>query len=182
MYIGNDISVGSYNYAMVKSSFMHAFTLLTAMIGTSHDRTTATTDTIKKSTTWTVKSGDRTMVSVLGSILTIDKNVMELRDVSERLYEEIIVNNGGVVDVGVDNIKTVKKKVQGAAVDVVFVEDDTEDQESVTEDEDEEEEDGEEEDEGDITNFYKMNNGKLSQDELEMLHQEERHLNKKRRI
>ncbi|KAJ2995755.1 hypothetical protein HDV02_000499 [Globomyces sp. JEL0801] len=95
----NDLTTGSYNYPKVKSSFRNAFMVLTSMIGAAYERRTMLSDPIKRRRFIrdSIEPGEDPnlyMITLLGSILTIDRNVLKQRDYVEAQYEKYV--HGGL--------------------------------------------------------------------------------------
>ncbi|KAJ3259587.1 hypothetical protein HK103_002141 [Boothiomyces macroporosus] len=77
----NDITRGSYNYQVVKNAFGRAFMTLTSMIGAGYERKYT-----NRRIDGEFADNERYMITMLGSILTISRSVMEHRDFIETRY------------------------------------------------------------------------------------------------
>lgn len=159
----NNISSGSFNYTQVKGSFMRAFTMLTSMLGSGFER---------GSKGVRVRSGSVEMTTLLGSILTLSRDVLDQREYIERVYEawrdgevdlctHSLDGEGKVVGLGMEVVAPVKRKrVPDSEEAIEFVVEESE-EEAVTSY-------SEEDDSGDISAFYSMsNNGKVDPQEIE---------------
>lgn len=192
-FIDNDVSIGSYNYYNVKRSFMNAYRLLTSMIGFGHERNERTERSSNKNnnnTTFKIKPNQSEMVTLLGSILTVDRQVLEQRDLVEAVYELYMDGSIDVDSYDLDGsfvgspttsgthvkVQTKRKRSVSPQLSVVYTDDDASDDEEDHDedfDDDEEEEDltEDEDEDGDITSFYQMNTGKINKQEAQMMNQ-----------
>ncbi|KAJ3274821.1 Non-canonical poly(A) RNA polymerase papd5 [Terramyces sp. JEL0728] len=78
----NDVTRGSYNYQVVKNAFGRAYMTLTSMIGAGYERKFSNRKIDSE-----FSNDERYMITMLGSILTISRSVMEHRDYIETRYE-----------------------------------------------------------------------------------------------
>lgn len=107
----NDVSLGSYNFLTIKGAFMRAFMVLTSMIGAGYER--------RKDTR--VKAGARDMVTLLGSILTVSRTVLEQREFIQSQYEKY---RRGELDEAIEVLVTPtlkKRKRQSSGVEVEYI-------------------------------------------------------------
>ena len=190
---GNNISGGSFNYTQVKGSFMRAFTMLTSMLGSGFERKFPSTK---------IQSGQREMTTLLGSILTVSKGVLDQREYIERVYEAFLEKHVGLTTHSLDDssISEEEGRVVGKRKRNQFRDDssnldsdplekqevlyvagassDDEASEYHVEDESGGNSTEDEEQSGDITAFYAMNTGKPSKHELEYLSKKKHHSSK----
>lgn len=116
----NDVSQGSFNYLSIKMAFQRAFMVLTSMTGAGFEAGGRERE---------VGGADRDMVTLLGSILTVGRDVLERRMYIEKLYEDycaggLVLGSYGVE--GVAPIEIVDLQKGKRKRDVVFVEEEEE--------------------------------------------------------
>jgi non-canonical poly(A) RNA polymerase PAPD5/7 len=124
----NDISSGSYNFLRVKFAFQRAYSTLTSMIGAAyeHDLSNAQKreNYVKKFTDLDLERGY--MITLLGSILSLSRSVLEQREFLEIQYEKY--TRGELEDHGADGFippvpAEVKKRKREQTTELVFIAD-----------------------------------------------------------
>lgn len=84
LILGNDVSSGSYRYEAVKWAFGRAFTTLTTIIGAGYEHQ------LKDPNLDSIPDTDETMLTVLGNIITINRDVLEQREYIQVQYEKYL--------------------------------------------------------------------------------------------
>ncbi len=152
------MSVGSFNFPAVRHAFQSAYMTLTCMIGAAYERNRDQSKNEKNS----VSTTSRTMITLLGSILTLDRKVLEQRDFIQSLYEKF--KDGELIEdsFGLRNMQSPpkvkenhkRKRDDSDSDDVLYIEESSDDFLESSEEE------GMISDDGDITSFYRIGRGK----------------------
>jgi non-canonical poly(A) RNA polymerase PAPD5/7 len=124
----NDISSGSYNFLRVKFAFQRAYSTLTSMIGAAYEHDLSNSkkreDYVKRFTELDLERGY--MITLLGSILSLSRSVLEQREFLEIQYEKY--TRGELEDDGADGYippipAEVKKRKREQGVELIFIAD-----------------------------------------------------------
>lgn len=100
----NDVGRGSYNFQQIKHEFFRAAIVLQSMVGAGYEQYNDIADNKGRFRHLTDKEDDRHMVTILGSILTIDRKVLEHRDFVNQRYNDLQSSDPDVVASAMNNL------------------------------------------------------------------------------